>query len=106
MVVIVIETWWPAGKAKEVAKKVIEVTKEFPEDKTLAKRVLACARASKDGINGLTAWEVKSGKLEEALIRVGTAALRYAEIEGYQYDIKTYVTDIEAFSMINMKPPA
>jgi len=101
-----VTTWFPANKAKEVGKKVIEAASKYPPDRTLTKTVLqAGIRATKEGIKSWAIGEVKEGKYKEALARTNEEMLFYAEIEGYVYEIETLMSGIEAMPLIGLKMP-
>jgi len=106
MVYIMITAWFPANKAKEVGKKVVEAASKYPLDRTLTKTVLqAGLRATKDGIKSTVISEVKEGKYKEAIVRTNEVMLFYAEVEGYKYEIETLISGIEAMPVIGLKMP-
>ena len=106
MVYIMVTVWFPANKAKEVGKKVIEAASKYPPDRTLSKTVLqAGLRATKDGIKSYAISEVKEGKYKEAIARTNEEMLFYAEIEGYKYEIQTLMSGVEAMPLIGLKMP-
>jgi hypothetical protein len=101
-----VTTWFPANKAKEVGKKLIEAASKYPPDRTLTKTVLqAGLRATKDGIKSYDIHEVKEGKYKEAIARISEVMLFYAEIEGYKYEIETLMSGVEAMPLIGLKMP-
>ena len=97
---IVVETWYPFNKGEEVRDKFLEVTKEYPEDPNLAKRIILAFRAVKDGINALVAWDVKKGKYEEAVLRISRVMGGYSEIEGHKWEMRAYITLEEGMSLV------
>ena len=106
MVYIMVTSWFPANKAKEVGKKVIEAASKYPPNRTLTKTVLqAGLRATKEGIKSYVVSEVKEGKYKEALARANETMLFYADIEGYVYEIETLMSGIEAMPVIGLKMP-
>ena len=107
MVYIMVTSWFPANKAKEVGKRVLEGLKKYPEDKTLAKRVLqGGVSASEDGIRTVSISEVVKGQVEKALIRASEIAVWYAEgIDGLKYKIETLMSAVEAMGSIGLKMP-
>jgi hypothetical protein len=106
MVFIVIQAWYPAKVVRLVAQKYLEVMQKYPPDESLGEMVLAPVQtATKDGIHVIIGWECKDGKIKDSLMMLGKAQLMYADIEGYQWSMDTYVDVIEAYSMIGMKGP-
>ncbi|NVM00743.1 MAG: hypothetical protein HWN67_00285 [Candidatus Helarchaeota archaeon] len=105
MVLIVTTVLYPHGKAKDVGKKYIEVLKKFPPDRSLAKTVLVAARATKDGIKVIGISDVKKGKYKEALIRLVQSEQEYTDIEGFTYEIETYLDITEAMPIVGLEAP-
>jgi len=105
MVYIVIESICPHDKAAESGKKWLEVTKKFPPDRSISKQIMVAIRPSSRGMISLGVWEVKDGKEKAALIRTNESMLLFAEIPGYKYSIKTFLSSVEAMGIIGLKPP-
>jgi hypothetical protein len=49
--------------------------------------------------------DVKTGKFDEALIKMQKLMIAYHDIERYQYEIEVYFNLGEAMKLIGMKPP-
>ncbi len=106
MVYIMVTSWLPANKVKEIGKKVIEAASKYPVDRTLSKTVLQLGlRATKEGIKSYAISEVKEGKYKEAIARTMETLLFYSEIEGYVYEVETLMSGIEAMPVIGLKMP-
>jgi hypothetical protein len=106
MVFVVIEAWYPPKVAQLVAKKYIEVMQKYPPDESLGEMVLSpILAATKEGVHVIMAWQCKEGKIKDNLMTLSKAQLMYADIEGYQWSIDTYVDVFEAYSIIGMKAP-
>ena len=103
---VVTKARYPSYQANEVAKRGIEVIKQFPPDKTLGDRLLPLAvYTSNKGIKYMVVTEIKAGKLEEALTRAGKSQAMFLGIEGYESTTEVWSTASEAYSTINMKSP-
>ena len=103
---IISTTCWPSDKTPEVVKKAIEVVKKFPEDKSLGEQVVPNAvTPTTDGIKTISIFEVKKGKLEEALTRSQKISAMYQTIAGFEYAIEVWLTLIEAYAAIGQTPP-
>ncbi len=103
---IIIKTQFPFNKAREVAEHYIEEKKKYPTDKSLRKNILEGAlKVSGNVIKSLNVIEVKTGKLDEALIKMQNIMIDYHDIEGYQYEMEVYFNLGEAMGLIGMKPP-
>jgi len=106
MVLVLGISRFPVNKAKEVSKRYIEVTKEFPPDRTLEKVILRLgARIDGNEVEGISLSEVKEGKYEEYLKRSLMVQLKYADIEGFSYKSEIYLTGVETFPMIGLEMP-
>ena len=99
MVYLIIESWYPFGKTDEVRNKFFEVEKEYPEDPNLAKRLLIAFRAVKEGVNALSIYDVKDGKYKETLIRLAKSMRLFTEVEGYKYEMRSYITLAEGLAL-------
>ena len=106
MVYLLSTVWFPPVKGEEVGKKLLEVVRKYPEDKSIGKTVLAGAlMRTKYGIKGISIYEVKEGKLDVALERVGDILAIYSEIEGVNSRIDTMATLVESMDAVGLKAP-
>ena len=106
MVIVLGTSRFPVSKAKEVGKKYIEVSKEFPPDRTIEKPILRlAARITGDEIEGISLTEVKEGKYEEYLKRSLMVQLKYADIEGFSYKSEIYLSGVATFPMLGLEMP-
>ena len=48
---------------------------------------------------------VKKGKVNEVIKRATRNMLEFSKIEGMRYQIKTYLTPVEAMRLINLEMP-
>ncbi len=60
---------------------------------------------TKYGIKGISIYEVKEGKLDVALERVGDILAIYSEIEGVNSRIDTMATLVESMDAVGLKAP-
>jgi len=106
MVYLLATVWFPPHKGEEVGKKFLEITKKFPEDRSLGKSVLDGAlMRTKYGIKAITISEVKEGKLDDGLARVSEILALYSEIEGVNSRVDTMATLVESMEMVGLKAP-
>ncbi len=100
-------TKWPTDKTAEMVKKAIEVVKKYPEDRSLGELVVPDAfKGGLEGMRAITITEVKKGKLEEAITRTREMVMMYAtSVEGFEYSIEVWATQVEAWSSIGKVPP-
>ena len=102
---MIVESWFPIGKSSDAGKTWIEINKKYPPDKTISKRLFVAVGPTREGMNTIGAWDVKDGKYKEALARMNAAMLMYGKIEGYRYEIRTYMSAIEAMPIIGLEAP-
>lgn len=105
MVLILLRTWSPMGRAEEVGKIYLEVRKT-PIDRSLMKRVVPIGmRIAEGGIWGISIYEVKPGKVEEAMADLTKRVLPFGEIEGYRLDMEVLMTGAETMPLVGLKMP-
>ena len=106
MVIVLTTTRFPVNKGKEVSERYIEVSKEFPPDRSLAKEILRlAARITGDEVESIGLSEVKEGKYEEFLKRTMMILLRYADIEGFTSKSEIFLSGVEAFPLVGLEFP-
>ena len=106
MVLILSTTRFPISKAKEVSERYIEVTKEFPPDKSLEKVILRlAARVIGNEIESIGLSEVKEGKYEEVLKRSMKLQLKFADIEGINFKNEIFLSGVAAFPLVGLEMP-
>lgn len=104
---ILITVWFPASKSIEVGKKTIEVNERFPDDESILKTILPGGlMRTKNGIKGISVFEVVEGKFEQAYERAGDILSAYAEVDGLNCRIDTMTTGAEAMESIGLALPA
>jgi len=106
MVLVLSTTRFPVSKAKEVTKRYVEVSKEFPPDRSLAKDILRlAARITGNEIESIGLSEVKEGKYEEFLKRSMMIQLRFFDIEGIKFKNEIFLPGVAAFPMVGFENP-
>jgi hypothetical protein len=104
---ILLTVWFPASKSIEVGKKALEVMENLPEDEKIAKTILPGGlMRTKNGIKGISVYEVVEGKFEQAYEWAGEILSQYAEVEGLNCRIDTMTTAAEAMESIGLAIPA
>ena len=106
MVLFVATVIFPHAKANKVAKKNIELIQKYPVDPSLGEGLVIGVKATLEGIKAMFIGDVKKGKVEEFIERVAKQYQETAlEIDGYRYQIETYMTIPEAYKILGMEPP-
>ncbi len=96
----------PFGKASEVVKRYLESSKKYPPDASLIKPLTMGVRMTKDGWMVIGIGDVVKGKYEEALLR-GVQSMQefFSDIEGFTYEVETFMDITEAMPIIGMTAP-
>jgi hypothetical protein len=106
MILVLSTTRFPISKAKEVGKRYLEVSKEFPPDKSIAKDILRLGtRIIGDEIEGIGLIEVKEGKYDEYLELITKLQLRYADIEGINFKVDLFVSGVKSLPLVGLEMP-
>ena len=106
MVMVVSTSWFPTSKSSEVGKKYLEVLKQFPPDKTIAKVIVRVGvRTTKEGMKSFSIFEIKEGKLKEFMDIAYKQILMFSEIEGYRSEMEFYMSGAEALPLIGLEMP-
>ncbi|NVM35582.1 MAG: hypothetical protein HWN81_08290 [Candidatus Lokiarchaeota archaeon] len=106
MVLIVATILFPHAKSSEVAKKNIDLIQKYPADPSIGEGLVIGVKATTDGIKVLFVGEVKKGKVEEYMSNIAKQYQETAlEIDGYKYQLETYLTVAEAYKILGMEPP-
>jgi len=106
MVLIVIESWYPAKIAALVGQRYIEVMQKYPPDESQGEVALGpIFQTTKEGIHSLYAWKCKDDKVKDSLMTLSKAMFMFADLEGYQYSIDTYIDVTEGYAIIGAKGP-
>lgn len=105
MVLVMITSWFPPGKAAEAGKKYIEVMKKYPPESFEKSVLLIGVRATKDGMKSISITEAKKGDLEKVLNIEMKRMLMFGAIEGFTYDTETYLSGAEAMPMVGLGMP-
>jgi len=99
--------WFPHNQAQKAGRVYLEVMKKYPRDKSLSKVLLDNAiAATKEGYKGVTAVEVKEGKLVDYIALTNKRLIMLAEgINDYKFQIETLSSINEAMDVLGLKPP-
>jgi hypothetical protein len=105
MVLIMSIVTYPLDKGPEMAKRYIEALKKFPPDRSLSKTLTIGVKATKDGIKVIGVSDIKKGKYEEALLRIVKTNQEYVDVEGFSYELETYLDIAEAMPIVGQTAP-
>ena len=103
---IVVTSWTPLAKGKEVIEAYAKVRQKFPVDKNLTKELIQGILKVEGGKSkSLTISKVKEGMMNKALLRQQDAMVPFHDIEGFEYTIDVYFDFPETFSMLGYQAP-
>jgi hypothetical protein len=87
-------------------QRYIEVMQKYPPDESLGEVALGpIFQTTRDGVHAIYVWKCKDGKVKDSLMMLSKAMFMYADLEGYQYAIETFVDVTEAYAIIGAKGP-
>jgi predicted phosphatase len=98
---------FPHDQSENISKVYLKEIKEARAAlRPLAKEIIPNAVwATTEGMSVIGVWDVKEGKLEEALALNQKQLLAYHVIPGYKYKMEVRFKVTEALEMLGMKPP-
>ena len=103
---IVVMTWTPLSKGKQVVEIYAKVRQKYPVDKTLTKELIqGVLKVEGDKSKSISISKVKDGMMNKALLRQQEAMAMFHDVEGIEYTIDVYFDFPESFSMIGMQAP-
>ncbi|MFX0167571.1 MAG: hypothetical protein ACFE9V_19800 [Candidatus Hodarchaeota archaeon] len=106
MVFTTMTVWYPTGKSSEVAKKWVESLQKYPPDPSLVKTLAIGVKPTKDGIKVVVIGDIVKGKYEDALLRGVRSTHEFlSSIEGFRYEIETFMDITEAMPIVGMEAP-
>ena len=100
---IIGRSWYQPNKADETVKKYLEVMEKYPFDESLGKQIVPVATTvTKDGLSSLTVAEVEQHKVGDALEWAKRFMIEFRNIEGFNYEVKTWSTAEEGLARIGI----
>jgi len=97
----------PVHKINKSAEIYLKEMKEARSaTRPLAKEIIPnAAKGTMEGLQTISVYDVKEGKLEEFLITQQKLMVAYHAIEGFKYNIEVRFKITEALEMVGMKMP-
>ena len=103
---IVVMTWSPLAKGKQVVEIYAKVRQKFPVDRTLSKEIIqGILKVEGAKSKSISISKVKEGMMDKALLRQQDAMVMFHDVEGFEYTIDVYFDFPETFSMLGMQAP-
>ncbi|MHA1105272.1 MAG: hypothetical protein ACTSPN_06065 [Promethearchaeota archaeon] len=97
--------FYPSHKQGDITKRYIEITGNYPPDESLYEQLGAPVRTKENGVVVMSIWEIKKGKMDEALLRLGKFYFEFIDIEEYEYTLRVWHTFQEAVAIGGLKLP-
>jgi hypothetical protein len=106
MPIIVIDSHYPPSKYQEVLAAWLGALEKYsrPEG-VFAPLVETAVSSNQDGLRVFSAFQTNPGKYEEAMAYFGKFMSSFFLIEGYSYEMATWMTTEEAMESIGAKMP-
>ena len=106
MPIIIVESQYPVSKNKEVLASWLKALEKYPRPEGLSTPLIEAAVTSdKCGLRVLSASQTNPGKYEETAAYIAKFMAEFFDIEGFYYDVRTWMTNEEAMEAIGEKPP-
>ena len=94
---------YPNDKAKIVAETYLKAMKKYPDDANVAVPLVPVAvKGTQDGIKAMVIYDVKKGKLDDAMTVAVNRLGMFHDIAGYRYTNKVFLNLEEALKVIGM----
>jgi len=105
---LVMSSWYPSHKVSDVIKTFTEMLKKYPPS-VIAELgeilVNNAGTSSEKGLKNMSVYDIKEGKLEEALKIARSALAMFQPIDGYESKVEVWSTAAEGFEAIGMQVP-
>ncbi len=104
---VFITSIFPPHTAEQLAKIFVDTLKDIRSKlRGMGKEIIPNAiKSTPQGIESISVWDIKEGKLEEFLSTEAQSMTNYHKIEGFRYTINVRFKAIEALEMIGLKMP-
>lgn len=99
---IIIFTKFPTNSVEKVAQRYLELLQKYPIPDYIKRLVPAATAASMEGHKSINVDEVKKKDLGDAMEYTTQFMIGFRDIEGYEYEIKVFVTVAEGLRYIGM----
>ena len=94
---------YPNDKAKEAANMYIKAMAKYPPDVSLGTPIVPGAvLATSQGIKVIHIFDVKKGKLDDAMALAVNRMVMFYDIQGFRVTFETYLNLEEALKFIGM----
>lgn len=102
---IITRILYPSHKQNEVIKKYLGISSKYSSDESVLEQLCAPVNTFDKGVEVMGIYDVKEGKLEQALSYLQKFLYEFINIEGLEYSIRTWYTFEEAAGVAQFKIP-
>jgi len=97
---------YPPHMAQKVGETYINIMDKYPDDSSIAEPLIPAAVSSTlKGINVISIYLIKDGKLKEAMDLASSRMLEFGKIQGFRYSIETVYDASEAMALLGLEAP-
>ena len=94
---------YPNDKVKDVANMYLKAITKYPDDNKIAVPIVqAAVLATPQGIKVIHIFDVKKGKLDDAMALAVNRMVMFYDIQGFRVTFETYLNLEEALKFIGM----
>jgi len=94
---------YPSHIQNEVVKKYLQISPKYKTDENVAEQLCAPVTTTENGVIVKSIWEIKPGKLEQALAYF--RKYEFVNIENCEYSVDVWYTFEEAAGIAGFKVP-
>lgn len=105
MAYIITNLKYPTHMQNEVIKTYLKIASKYSLDEDIAEQLCAPVTTTEDGVIVKAIWDVKPGKLEQALLYQRKYYYEYVNIENCEYSIDVWYTFEEAAGIAGFEVP-
>ncbi len=102
---VIITLKYASHMQNEVVKKYLQIAPKYSLDEAIAVQLCAPVSVTTNGVEVKSIWDIKSGKLEEALAYFRKYFYEFIHIENCAYSIDVWYTFDEAAGIAGFKVP-
>lgn len=96
---------YPSHKQNEVVKKFLQLAPKYKTDENIAETLCAPVTTTENGVIVKVIYDVKPGKLEQALAIYRKYFYEYINIENLEYSVDVWYTFEEAAGIAGFEVP-
>lgn len=96
---------YPSHMQNEVVKKYLQISSKYSPDENVAEQLCAPVTTTEHGVKVMSIWQIKEGKLEQALAYYRRYFYEFINIKNCEYSVDVWYTFEEAAGIAGIKVP-